>query len=276
MAITFSAAQNQRIRELDCESNLGECIFETESEREDVFRKVVNDLVDKNRSDLLSFARMPDTSGMHQLQCTLANRLAVSGFMQVHTPTMMSVASLEKMGIGDDHPLRRQIFSLDQNRCLRPMLAPNLYAVMKRMARAVPGRFGIFEIGKCFRKESKGAHHIEEFTMLNLVDVRPSDGPEARLKELSGLLSRDLGLPIEIAQEGSDVYGTTLDLEVNGVELASAAYGPHPLDKAFHVDFPWAGIGMGLERVLMVQAGSSNIHRHAASLVYQYGTRIDI
>ncbi len=277
MAITLSGAQMQRIRELDGASDLSECSFDSESEREAMFRDVVEDLSVRSRSELRSYAKTPEVSEMQHLQNLLAKRLVSMGFMQVHTPTLISTSVLDKMGMDIDHPLRRQVFYLDDGkRCLRPMLAPNLYVVMRRMARSIPGRFGIFEIGKCYRKESKGSHHLEEFTMLNLVEIRPVDRPETRIKDLARQLALDVSLPIETTTEESDVYGRTIDLTVDGVELASAAFGPHPMDGAFNVNFPWVGIGIGLERVLMLQAKSNNIHRHASSLVYHNGTRMDI
>ena len=69
------------------------------------------------------------------------------------------------------HPLREQVFWLEDGRCLRPMLAPNLYTLLRRLGRIWSRPFGIFEIGPCFRRDSKGASHLNEFTMLNLVEL---------------------------------------------------------------------------------------------------------
>jgi len=38
---------------------------------------------------------------------------------------------LEKMTITSEHPLSKQVFWLDYNKCLRPMLAPNLYYLLR-------------------------------------------------------------------------------------------------------------------------------------------------
>ena len=75
------------------------------------------------------------------------------------------------MGIEHGHPLREQVFWLEDGRCLRPMLAPNLYTLLRRLGRIWSRPFGIFEIGPCFRRDSKGASHLNEFTMLNLVEL---------------------------------------------------------------------------------------------------------
>ena len=81
------------------------------------------------------------------------------------------------MGIEHGHPLRDQVFWLEDGRCLRPMLAPNLYTLLRRLDRNWSKPFGIFEIGPCFRRDSKGASHLNEFTMLNLVEL---GGPRRR------------------------------------------------------------------------------------------------
>jgi pyrrolysyl-tRNA synthetase-like protein len=277
MAITLTNAQVQRIRELDGSTDLEKCHFDSETDRESCFDEVVADLVQKNRTQLRGQSTKQERSEMGALQEMLSRNLATMGFMQVHTPTIISATALLKMGLGEGHPLREQVFWLQgEKRCLRPMLAPNLYVVMRNLAKSIPGRFGIFEIGSCFRKESRGSNHLEEFTMLNLVEIRPVERPEVRMNDIVRRLSIMLDLPLEIVAEESEVYGSTWDVMAEGTELASAAFGPHPLDRAFHVDFPWMGIGLGLERTLMVRNGSRNIRRHGGSLAYLNGARMDL
>jgi phenylalanyl-tRNA synthetase alpha chain len=94
----------------------------------------------------------------------------------------MSRGLLEKMSIGADHPLGAQIFWLDRDRCLRPMLAPHLYYVLKDLLRLWESPVRIFEVGSCFRKESQGSQHSNEFTMLNLAEMGVTE--ESRLKRL--------------------------------------------------------------------------------------------
>ncbi len=80
----------------------------------------------------------------------------------------------------------------------------------------------------------------------------------------------------EINQVDSLVYGTTIDVSIDGIEIASAATGPHPLDKNWDVFEPWAGIGVGLERIIMVKEKFKNIKRLSRSLSYLNGWRLDI
>lgn len=46
-----------------------------------------------------------------------------------------------------------------------------------------------------------------------------------------------------LTREESDVYVETLDVEVDGTEVASGAVGPHRLDAAHDVHEAWAGVG---------------------------------
>ena len=72
------------------------------------------------------------------------------------------------------------------------------------------------------------------------------------------------------------MYGETIDVLVNGTEVASASYGPHKLDRDNGVVMPWTGVGMGLERLVQQINGESNIKRVGRSLVYLDGVRLDI
>ena len=124
-----------------------------------------------------------------ELERVLSDALTDVGFVRVVTPLIIASDSLRKMGIEHGHPLRDQVFWLEDGRCLRPMLAPNLYTLMRRLDRNWSKPFGIFEIGPCFRRDSKGASHLNEFTMLNLVELggRESEG-RTRLVELASLV----------------------------------------------------------------------------------------
>ncbi len=73
---------------------------------------------------------------------------------------MITKGNLAKMTITVDSPLVEQVFWLDNNKCLRPMLAPNLYSMMKDLQRIWGDPVRIFEIGPCFRKESQGKYHL--------------------------------------------------------------------------------------------------------------------
>ena len=140
--------------------------------------------------------------------------LVQNNFVQVTTPTILSKGLLAKMSIDDDHPLASQIFWLGNDKCLRPMLAPHLYFVLKDLLRLWEKPVRIFEIGSCFRKESQGAQHSNEFTMLNLVEMGlAEDQRQSRLEEMAALVTAAAGVDDYIIQtESSAVYGETIDI----------------------------------------------------------------
>jgi phenylalanyl-tRNA synthetase alpha chain len=179
------------------------------------------------------------------------------------------------MTITEDHPLYKQVFWIDDKRALRPMHAMNLYKVMRELRDHTKGPVKIFEIGSCFRKESKSSTHLEEFTMLNLVEMGPDGDAMEHLKMYIGDIMDAVGLEYTTSREESDVYVETLDVEINGTEVASGAIGPHKLDPAHDVHEPWAGIGFGLERLLMMKTGRSNARKTGKSITYLNGYKLD-
>ena len=200
------------------------------------------------------------------------------GFVRVVTPLIIASDALRKMGIEHGHPLREQVFWLDDGRCLRPMLAPNLYTLLRRLDRHWTKPFGIFEIGPCFRRDSKGASHLNEFTMLNLVELggQEKEG-RGRLEELAALVMGAAGIAryeLEVTQ--SEVYGAMIDVTVDGAEVCSAGLGPHPLDSNWGIVDPWVGLGFGLERLIMTREGYPNIERAGRSLSYVDGVRLNL
>ena len=77
--------------------------------------------------------------------------------------------------------------------------------------------------------------------------------------------------------EESSVYGETDDfVDANGMELASSAVGPHPLDAPWGIMENWVGIGFGLERLCMAATGESNTARAGRSLAYINGIRLHL
>jgi hypothetical protein len=74
------------------------------------------------------------------------------------------------------------------------------------------------------------------------------------------------------------VYGQTVDIVCGSqnVEIGSTAMGPHELDRHWRIDVPWIGIGVGLERMLMVKHGSSSITPWKRSLGYLSGARLNV
>jgi phenylalanyl-tRNA synthetase alpha chain len=114
---------------------------------------------------------------------------------------------------------------------------------------------------------------------LNLVEF-PSVGngdQRERLRELAEGAMRAVGLDgFQLEVYGSEVYGETVDIVWEGTELASGAYGPHPLDENFGIfDTSWVGLGIGIERVALALRGESGIKRYGRSLTFIDGVRLN-
>ena len=250
--------------------------FETVDERERVFACMMSDLNRVNLFDIESFRSQPRRNELSNIEFSLAGKLIELGFIELKTPTIISKNALDRMSITEGHPLREQVFFIDEKRCMRPMLAPNLYVSMKNLRKCMNGPIKFFEIGLCYRKESHSSRHLEEFTMLNLVVMDPDEEPMLCLRSYISKIMEFLGIDYELKACQSNVYIETIDVEVRGLEVASGAVGPHVLDKAHGIDEPWCGVGFGIERLLMIKRGDNNIRRSGRSLAYLNGARIDI
>jgi phenylalanyl-tRNA synthetase alpha chain len=201
------------------------------------------------------------------------------GFVQVATPTIMARGHLERMGINDHHPLSSQVFWLDRKTCLRPMLAPHLYFVLKDLLRIWDHPVQIFEVGSCFRKESKGSQHTSEFTMLNIVEMGlPIESRRQRLEHVTDIVMTQAGITnYKLVSTSSEVYGETIDIEgADGLELGSAAMGPHPLDDAWRIQTTWIGVGFGIDRLLMASGNQRSLGRLGRSLTYLDGISLSV
>ena len=277
MQIRLTETQRQRMRELNAPGSLLEQPFETAQERDKAYQQMEKGLVEENRQHLLRLRDTDRRPALCELETALVKALTSAGFVQVVTPILLSKGHLEKMSITSEHPLSKQVFWVSQNKCMRPMLAPHLYFLLRSLVRSWEKPIRIFEVGPCFRKESGGSEHLDEFTMLNLVELGcPEEGRHERLKELAHLVMKASGVkPYEIVTKSSEVYGETIDV-VSGTELGSCAMGPHPLDDAWGIVDPWVGLGFGLERLVMAREGHQNIQRVGRSLVYLDGARLNI
>ena len=276
MELAFTVTQKQRLIELDAAGDVVGLVFETAEERDRSFRVINQELVRKNRQRLLRLRDQELRPAVRLLETALVKSLTEAGFVEVTTPTVLSKGMLGKMGITEAHPLWEQVYWLDKNSCLRPMLAPNLYYLMGHLAKAWPMPVRFFEVGQCFRKESKGARHLSEFTMLNLVEMGTAGEPRDRLAEMAGLVMDTVGLAYRLEAEISEVYGDTIDVMVEDTEVASGATGPHPLDVNWDISENWSGLGFGLERLVMMKEGFHNIRRVGRSLIYLDGGRLNI
>lgn len=279
MSLTLTETQKQRLRELDADTILAEKVFSGAQERDASFKVMEKRLVEGERERLQELRHHRRRPAVCQIQEILTSKLTEEGFVQVITPIMITKEFLEKMSITASNPLANQVFWLSKNKCLRPMLAPNLYYLLRRLVRLWEKPIRIFEVGPCFRKDTQGSEHLNEFTMLNLVELGlPQEGRVERLRQLASLLMGAVGIDnYQLITESCGVYGETMDIVTDtGTELASAAMGPHPLDGAWGIVDTWVGIGMGLERLVMVKEGYQNIQRVGRSLIYLDGIRLNI
>ena len=283
--MNWTDEQSKRLTDLGADRDLLELTFGDATERNRKFQEIEKKMARETAEEVrrhLAEVRRPDLVVMRE---KLAAALVAEGYTEVETPLTVSRALLERMGLTEDHNLNKQIFWLDKNKAMRPMLAPNLYYLLVDLLRLAPHPVRIFEIGPCMRKETQGARHAAEFTMLNLVDMGlPLEERKPRLEYLARLIVKAAGLPVEecrLVTEESTVYGETMDVESpDGLELASTAMGPHPLDAPWGIDVPWVGLGFGLERLVMAKAALNGVTlnpvRAGRSLVYLNGLRLNV
>ena len=271
----FTLSQKRRLKELGADGYVN-LIFKNEKERDNAFDNLARTWERKHKEALLNLLRITKKPLIRQLESKLIEALTSAGFVEVSTPLIISREFVERMGISETHKLWKQIFWLGDGRCLRPMLAPNLYHIMRSL-RKFTRPVSIFEVGPCFRKESKGRENIEEFTMLNVVELAPDNEPLERLKEIINIVTKTVELPhYRMKNVKSEVYGKTMDVIVDENEIASAVVGPHPLDKNWGIFETWAGVGFGIERIAMVKMDTKRIRHVARSLTYLDGASLDV
>ncbi len=276
----WTETQIRRLKELEAEESCFSEDFSAPAERNRAFQQIEKKLVKHEQKRLKEFLTVNLTPRLEQLEQELADVLKKNGFARVSTPIIISRAALAKMSIDANHPLSRQVYWLGDKQCLRPMLATNLYSLMVDFGRLKERPIRFFEIGSCFRKETDGASHTSEFTMLNVVEMGlPEEGRHDRLKEIGKLIADTAGLgSYRFETEESVVYGDTLDIVAGseGIEVASGAMGPHSLDSAWNITETWVGLGFGLERLLMLSQGSASIGKWCKSISYVDGIRLNI
>lgn len=267
----------QRLRELNALESVLSKQFSDSEKRNKEFFKFEQNLVLQTQQNLQEMRTKRRRPRLCELEDSLIQALIKRDFVQVITPLLIAKDSLTKMSIEPSHELFKQVFWVDEKKCLRPMLAPNLYFLLRELVYIWEKPVRIFEVGPCFRKDTKGRHHINEFTMLNLVELGlPLNQRKKRLKELATIIMETCGLTeYSFVSHRSEVYGETIDV-LSDIEVASGAIGPHPLDSNWGITDPWVGIGFGLERLLMIRENFQNIQRAGRALVYLDGERLNI
>lgn len=277
MSVRLTPTQAQRLRELGG-GGLLEQEFAAAAERDEAFRAAERELASAGRRALAELRAGPRSPRLRLLEADLRAALTGAGVVEMVTPAIISADALRRMGIETGHPLAEQVFWLEGDRCLRPMLAPGLYTLLRRLARIWSQPFALFEVGSCWRRDTKGSQHLTEFTMLNVVELGTEmDGRRARLDGLAALVMDAAGIAdYELEATDSEVYGETLDILVGGLEVCSTAVGPLPLDDAWGITDPWVGLGFGLERLLTAREGYPDVGRAGRSLSYVDGVRLQL
>lgn len=278
--LTFSEVQQMRLQALGAEESAINQEFEDANARNKFFQKLEQKLVVEQKEKLQVLVETKRRPRIVELEENLSALLRAEGFIQVHTPIMLAKNRLIKMGITEDSPMFEQVFWIDNKRCLRPMLAPHLYEYMIDLGKLLPRPLRLFEIGPCFRKETHGAKHSNEFTMLNLVEMGVPEDTDfiARLKELGSLVLAEANIQNwQMPIENSTVYGDAYDfVDENNLELASSAIGPLEMDKTWGVTENWIGIGFGLERLVMSASKESNLAKAGRNISYLDGIRLHL
>lgn len=278
--LAWTTTQQRRLKELGAGKPQQGLTFISASERDAAFQSLADELTRRERRRLDEFRSRSLQPRLCRLESRLTDMLTRKGFVQVNTPVIMARRHLARMAITSDHPLFEQVYWIDRNHCLRPMLAPHLYSLLQNLLRLWEKPVRLFEVGPCFRRETGGARHGREFTMLNLVEAGlPMDERASRLKELAAWVAESAGLAdYRVESARSEVYGDTIDILASErrLEVGSGAMGPHPLDRAWRISDTWVGIGFGLERLLMASAGVDSLAKLGRSLSYLDGIRLNI
>lgn len=239
------------------------------------FRELESELLARRKEDLKRIYVEERENNLGKLERDITKFFVERGFLEIKSPILIPVEYVERMGIDNDTELSKQVFRVDKNLCLRPMLAPSLYNYLHKLDKVLPDPIRIFEIGPCYRKESDGKDHLEEFTMLNFCQMGSNcsrEDLEIIIREFLDYLEIDF----KIVGDSCMVYGETLDVMHGNLELSSAVVGPIPLDREWGINKPWIGAGFGLERLLKVMHNFKNVKRAARSESYYNGIPTNI
>lgn len=261
----FTQSQKDRIVSL-----LGPDEMISFSKEKRSFQELEVTLINKRKEDLREVYEDSRENLLGKLERQITEFFVDRGFMEIKSPILIPFKYMERMGVGEDTKLSQQIFRVDENMCLRPMLAPGLYNYLYKFDNVLPDPIRIFEIGPCYRKESDGKSHLEEFTMLNFCQMGSKCTRENLILLIQDFLDF-LNIEHEIVSDNCMVYGETIDVLHKDMELSSAVVGPIPQDIDWGINKPWMGAGFGLERLLKVMHNFKTIKRAARCENYYNG-----
>ncbi len=231
---------------------------------------IERNLIDNRNTNLINIYKKSRINDLCDLERKISLFLIENGFLEVKTPLIISKIQIELMGIDTVNDPNYKLFKINDNKYLRPMLAPGLYTYLNKLDKIIEDQIKIFEIGKCFRRESDSNSHLEEFTMLNFCQM----GNNSNEKELLSIIKKlfnYLNIEYEIINDNCKVYGKTIDIINNGLEIGSSVVGPVNIDINWGINKKWIGAGIGLERLIKIKKGYINIKRAEGSENYYNG-----
>ena len=266
----FSASQKKRL-----ESLLVADEYDLESDSLPEFEKLEKELTALRKKELCEIYENDREHMLAKLERDISAFLISKGFIEIKSSILIPEEYIIRMGIDKDAELSKQVFRTDDGKCLRPMLAPVLYNYLRRFDKILPDPIKIFEIGPCYRKESDGSSHLEEFTMVNFCQMGDGATRETLIQLIDEFLTM-LEISYEIEGDECMVYGATVDVMHGDLELSSAVVGPVPMDIDWGVNKPWIGAGFGLERLLKAKYNFKNIKRGSRSEYYYNGIYTDL
>ena len=174
----FSEEQQRRLGELGATSEDLQAGFADSAERNRAFQRLESRLVMEQHERLDALCEGPRRPFILELEERLSAVLRTAGFLPGAYSDHPVPRTPRKMGVFDGSIMEKQVFWIDSKRCLRPMLAPHLYEYMREVGRLRPRPVRLFEVGPCFRRETQGQRHANEFTMLNLVEMGLPEGTD--------------------------------------------------------------------------------------------------
>ena len=239
------------------------------------FKELESLLIERRKEEVRKIYATSREDMLAELERDISQFLRARGFMEIKSSVLIPEEYLLKMGIDVNEDGDYKVFKTTGGMYLRPMLAPVLYNYLRRFDRILPDPVKIFEIGTCYRRESDGGTHLEEFTMVNFCQM----GKGATKEEIMSLITdflNHLGISFEFEGDECKVYGDTIDVMHGDMELSSAVVGPVPMDIDWGINKPWIGAGFGLERLLMAKHGFRNVKRGSRSELYYNGIYINL
>ena len=113
------------------------------------FKELESELLARRKGDLQQIYADERENYLGKLERDITKFFVDRGFLEIKSPILIPAEYVERMGIDNDNELSKQVFRVDKNFCLRPMLAPNLYNYLRKFDRVLPDPIKIFEIGPC-------------------------------------------------------------------------------------------------------------------------------